>query len=252
MIGYNIDLASIALYLFWAFFAGLIYYLHRENKREGYPLVADRKDQLMPVNGFPAPPPPKTYLLADGKKIVVDGRADNRPVKAEYVDSLPGSPLEPTGNPMIDGVGPAAYAERDDHPDMTIDGLAKIVPLRAAPGYYLESRDPDPRGMNVKGLDGLVAGVVKDAWVDRSEYIMRYYEVALTGSEKIVLVPSNMCRVDGAKRELRVKAVLASQFADAPVLRNPDVITLLEEDKVCGYFGGGYLYATPARMEPVL
>ena len=83
MIGYNIDLASIALYLFWAFFAGLIYYLHRENKREGYPLVTDRKNEPMPVLGFPAPPPPKTYLLADGKKVVVDGRADNRPVKAD-------------------------------------------------------------------------------------------------------------------------------------------------------------------------
>ncbi len=252
MIGNNIDLASVTLYLFWAFFAGLIYYLHRENKREGYPLVTDRKNELMPVLGFPPPPPPKTYLLADGKKIVVDGRADNRPVKAEYVDRFPGAPLEPTGNPLVDGVGPAAYAERDDHPDMTIDGLPKIVPLRAAPGFYLESRDPDPRGMKVRGADGVVAGIVKDAWVDRSEYIMRYYEVALTGSEKIVLVPNTMCRVDGAKRELRVAAVVASQFADAPVLRKPDVITLLEEDKVCGYFGGGYLYATPERMEPLL
>jgi photosynthetic reaction center H subunit len=252
MIGYNFDLATIALYLFWAFFAGLIYYLHRENKREGYPLVTDRKNEPMPVLGFPAPPPPKTYLLADGKKVVVDGRADNRPVKAEYVGPFPGAPLEPTGNPMVDGVGPAAYAEREDHPDMTLDGHPKIVPLRAAPDYYLESRDPDPRGMNVKGADGKVAGAVKDVWVDKSEYIVRYYEVAVAGSDKTVLVPSTMCRVDGGRRELRVKAVLASQFADAPALRKPDVVTLLEEDKICGYFGGGYLYAEPSRLEPLL
>ena len=37
-----IDVAQIALYAFWVFFAGLIYYLHREDKREGYPLESDR------------------------------------------------------------------------------------------------------------------------------------------------------------------------------------------------------------------
>jgi photosynthetic reaction center H subunit len=71
MIGYNIDLASIALYLFWAFFAGLIYYLHRENKREGYPLVADRKDQLMPVNGFPAPRRPRPTCLLTARRLLL-------------------------------------------------------------------------------------------------------------------------------------------------------------------------------------
>ena len=38
----SIDLALIALYAFWIFFAGLIFYLRREDKREGYPLVSDR------------------------------------------------------------------------------------------------------------------------------------------------------------------------------------------------------------------
>ena len=33
-----IDVAQLVLYAFWIFFAGLIFYLHRENKREGYPL----------------------------------------------------------------------------------------------------------------------------------------------------------------------------------------------------------------------
>ena len=77
MVANHFDLAQIALYLFWAFFAGLIYYLHRENKREGYPLVTDRPNELRPVLGFPAPPPPKTYLLAGGKKVVVEGRHAN-------------------------------------------------------------------------------------------------------------------------------------------------------------------------------
>ncbi|HEY5309302.1 MAG TPA: photosynthetic reaction center subunit H, partial [Casimicrobiaceae bacterium] len=37
-----IDVAQIALYAFWIFFAGLIFYLRREDKREGYPLESDR------------------------------------------------------------------------------------------------------------------------------------------------------------------------------------------------------------------
>jgi len=33
-----VDLAQILLYVFWIFFAGLIYYLAMENHREGYPM----------------------------------------------------------------------------------------------------------------------------------------------------------------------------------------------------------------------
>ena len=36
-----VDVAQIVLYLFWIFFAGLIYYLIREGHREGYPMVSD-------------------------------------------------------------------------------------------------------------------------------------------------------------------------------------------------------------------
>src|ERR1700755_1464410 len=32
------DVAQVVLYGFWIFFAGLIFYLRREDKREGYPL----------------------------------------------------------------------------------------------------------------------------------------------------------------------------------------------------------------------
>lgn len=250
MVANHFDLAQIALYLFWAFFAGLIYYLHRENKREGYPLITDRKNELRPALGFPAPPPPKTYLMPGGKKVVVDGRADTRTPNATPVGVWPGAPLEPNGDPLLAGVGPSSYAERDDHPDLTVDGEPKIVPLRAAPAFFLEKRDPDPRGKPVKGADGKVAGVVKDAWIDKSEYIMRYYEVALAGSERTVLVPSNFARVND--RELRVHALMAHQFAGAPAIKNADTITLLEEDKLCGYFGGGRLYAEPSRQEPLI
>ena len=61
-----LDLTTLVLYAFWIFFAGLVYYLRREDKREGYPLVSDRRN--IPVQGFPARPPQKTYLTEHGEE----------------------------------------------------------------------------------------------------------------------------------------------------------------------------------------
>ncbi len=63
-----IDIAQIALYAFWIFFAGLIIYLRMEDKREGYPLESDRSGRIK-VQGFPAMPKPKTFRLADGTSV---------------------------------------------------------------------------------------------------------------------------------------------------------------------------------------
>ncbi|NBQ12772.1 MAG: photosynthetic reaction center subunit H, partial [Gammaproteobacteria bacterium] len=36
-----VDVAQVVLYVFWLFFFVLIFWLHREGKREGYPLESD-------------------------------------------------------------------------------------------------------------------------------------------------------------------------------------------------------------------
>ncbi len=167
-----------------------------------------------------------------------------------------GAPLVPTGNPLVDAVGPAAYADRADVPDITVHGDAKIVPLRMAPGYMVAEGDPDPRGLKVKGCDGAIAGTIVDIWVDRSEPQVRYYEVQLAGSERVVLLPGpfvqwpnfGLTRTD----HVRVKAITAAQFRDVPGTRSPIQITLLEEDRICAYYAGGHLYATPKRSQPLL
>jgi photosynthetic reaction center H subunit len=61
-----------------------------------------------------------------------------------------------------------------------------------------------------------------------------------------------MCVVHKKLSRVRLDAVLGSQVAGAPTLANPDQVTLLEEEKIVGYFGAGYLYSTPDRSEPVL
>ena len=66
-----IDVAQLALYGFWLFFAGLIWYLHRENKREGYPLVSPERSGRVVIEGFPGVPSPKTFHMHDGTTVSV-------------------------------------------------------------------------------------------------------------------------------------------------------------------------------------
>jgi photosynthetic reaction center H subunit len=162
--------------------------------------------------------------------------------------------MVPTGNPMIDGVGPASYADREDVPETTFEGLPAIVPLRDVPTSYIEPNDPDPRGMPVIGADGKGAGTVRDVWLDRAEALIRYLEVevATPAGTRNVLLPMNLSRVSGRRKTVKVRSILAGQFADVPALANPNLVTKREEDKIMGYFGGGNLYATPARQEPLL
>jgi photosynthetic reaction center H subunit len=61
----HIDVAQLVLYAFWIFFAGLIIYIRKEDKREGYPLESDRSGSIK-VQGFPAMPEPKSYRLNSG------------------------------------------------------------------------------------------------------------------------------------------------------------------------------------------
>ena len=256
----QIDVAQLVLYAFWIFFAGLLIYLQRESRREGYPLVNQETGEE--VNHGLWLPEPKTFLLADGTTVTVpDPEKDRRDLPLEAAAPGTGMPFSPTEDPMTAGVGPGAYTPRANRPDVTFEGHARIVPTRVAHDYYVAEGDPDPRGMTVYGADGEAAGTVSDIWVDRAEYIGRYFEVDIPGLGRAadddgpavagtVLVPVNFTQIDSAG--VHVVAILASQFGDVPRISNPDIITLDEEERVVAYYGGGYLYATPARLEPLV
>ena len=249
-----IDVAQLTLYAFWIFFAGLIFYLRREDKREGYPLVSDLPAE-QGITGFPPLPDAKTFLLPHGGERTAPRIEPRESFAAVPSAPWPGAPFIPTGNPMIDGVGDASYARRPDEPELAWeDGKPKIVPLRVAREYSLASEDPEIIGWTVVGADGIVVGTIVDAWIDRSEAMLRYIEVALTAplAARTVLMPSGFAQLYRKTREAYVYALLASQFADVPTLKNPDQVTLLEEDRISGYFAGGLLYATPERSEPLV
>jgi photosynthetic reaction center H subunit len=248
-----IDVAQLVLYAFWIFFAGLIVYLLRENKREGYPLESDRSDRAprVSVQGFPGVPDPKTFLLRDGRVVKAPRvEAPAGPLRARPIGPWPGAPLQPDGDPMKAEVGPGSYTMRPDILDRTADGLPRLVPLRGGGSATVSGRDPDPRGLPVIGADGRVAGTVRDLWLDQAEMLFRYLELEPAGGGARVLLPINFARID--ERRVRVRSLLAAQFTGVPVLRDPETVTMLEEERIMAYYGAGTLYATAQRQEPLL
>ncbi len=247
------DVAQLALWAFWIFFAGLVVYLQRESTREGFPLVSDKPGRI----GLQEPavlPAPKTFLLKNGTTVLAP-RFEEPEAEPKAVPSagFPGAPLIPTGDPLVDGVGPAAWANRTDVADIMWEtGEPRIVPMRVDPAYFVAPEDPNPVGFDVIGCDDMVAGQVVDTWVDRSETVIRYLEIKLTGSGKIVLAPLAMSVVKGKARQVKIRSITSTQFFNVPTLRNAEQITRLEEDKICAYYAGGTLYATAARQEPLL
>ncbi len=289
-----IDVAQLVLYAFWLFFFTLIFWLHRETKREGYPL--EQYDESKPgLAGWPDMPPPKTFVLPHGQGTRTVPRPEPEPQRdLALKKGPPGYPLEPTGDPMKDGVGPGSWNIRPQKPDLTNEGEPRIRPLRVLPDWSLAEQDPDPRGQPVYGVDGEIGGTVVDCWMDLAEPQLRYLEVEVAGAApapaqgefgggseqfgggsgqfgggsgepggspggfggapaaKRVLLPINFSRISGRDGSVRVQSITSKHFANVPTTASQDQVTLQEEDQITAYYGGGYLYALPERMEPLI
>lgn len=244
----NVDLAQVALYAFWVFFFGLVVYLQRENQREGYPLEDEDGQTTWP--SLFSTPKPKTFILPGGRGEVSfpNDERETRTFAMERVAKAAGSPYQPTGNPMVDGVGPAAYAMRKDEPELDGHGNPKIQPMRAHPEYEAFA-GRDPRGMPVTAGDGEIVGEISDMWIDVPEMLVRYLEVDLGGGDKR-LIPMPLSRITW--RGVRVVALYSEHFPGVPKTKADAVVTKLEEEKICAYYAGGKLYAARENVESVL
>lgn len=263
------DVAELTFLAFFVFFIGLVLYLNRESRREGYPLeheqsgIVESKESIFDgeKKTFKLPQGRGTYTPEDAPRDELS-KVGNIPAKQAF--GAGGAPWVPTGDAMKDGMGPAAYAQRADVPDVTFDGRPRIVPIADSHEIEIAPKDKSPVGLPVYGVDKKLAGEVSDVWVDQSEHIIRYLEVT-TNSGKKVLAPMFVCAiqskgflggltplVDDQVPLVDIDAITAAQFEDVPGLATPGQITRLEEDKIMGYYGGGYMYATADRGEPWL
>ncbi|MDO6416224.1 photosynthetic reaction center subunit H [Sphingomonas sp. BIUV-7] len=246
---------DVALLVFWAFvlfFICLVIYLRREDRREGYPL----EDELTGRQAVPGGPlsaaSPKSFLLPFDHGIVTTPTKGRElfDIAARRTERSHGAPYAPTGDPLIDGIGPAAWADRAKRPDLDMDGHPRIVPLGSAAGYGIAREDSDLSGWPVIGADGAVAGHVISLWIDTADRLVRYLQLEAEGGP--LLAPMMMAKLDHRRRRIVIDALNAAQFAGVPRLGATDQITLYEEERVQAYFGGGYLYANAGRQEPWL
>ena len=247
------DLASLSIWLFWGFFALLIYYLQTENMREGYPLEDDNGDPAANQGPFPVPSP-KTFKLPHGRGEVTVPGPDTQArtnLALERTNASNGFPMEPTGDPMVDGVGPASWAARRDVPELDGHGHLKIIPMSGADKFHI-SAGRDPRGLPVQAGDKEIVGTIVDMWIDEPEQLVRYLTIELDaayGSGKR-LVPIQLVKIKSDR--VAIHSIYGKHFANVPMIKAPGQITLLEEEKICAYYGGGKLYADQARQEPQL
>ncbi len=261
------DVAELTFLAFFVFFIGLVIYLNRESRREGYPLeheqsgIVESRESIFDgeKKTFNLPHGRGTYVPEDVARDELS-KVENIPAKQGF--GAGGAPWVPTGNAMKDGMGPAAFAQRQDYPDLTFDGRPRIVPIADSHEIEIAPNDRDPVGLPVYDANKKLAGTVSDVWVDQSEHIIRYLEVT-TNSGRKVLAPMTFAAIQGKgflggitplvddqKELVDIEAITAEQFEDVPGLATPGQITRLEEDKIQAYYGGGYMYATAERGEP--
>ncbi|MBK5933464.1 photosynthetic reaction center H subunit [Rhodovulum imhoffii] len=250
----NFDLASLSLWLFWLFFAGLIFYLQRMNMHEGYPLETDAGETSPNQGMFPLPKE-KTFKLPHGAgELTVPNQLTdprNANLALRQTSKANGFPFEPTGNPMVDGVGPAAWCARKDEPELDGKGHPKIQPMKHLKTFKV-SGGRDPRGLSVVAGDGESVGTVTEMWVDEPEQMVRYLEVELDPAYGggIRLLPMQLARIGWLKKQVNVHSIYGKHFADVPQTKSSTQITKLEEEKICAYYAGGKLYADPKeRLE---
>lgn len=241
----NFDLASLSIWLFWGFFALLVYYLQTENMREGYPL--ETEDGAPAANQGPfAVPSPKVFDLPHGRGLVTVPSDDNEAAHRRHDLALArssgaeGFPHVPTGNPLVDGVGPASWTPRADVPELDGHGKLKLQPM-ADVSEFKVSAGRDPRGMPVHAADRVAVGRVADLWIDVPEQLVRYLEIELaSGARRLVPMTMALIRSD----RVRVDALTADLFEGIPTTKSAHEVTKLEEEKISAYVAGGLLYAT--------
>lgn len=259
------DVAELAFLLFFGFFIALVFYLNKESRREGYPLEDEVTGKVEESSSL-FDGDKKSFQLPHGRGTYVpeDVARDDVNVAGVQAFRAGGAPWVPTGDAMVDGMGPAAFANRSKYPDLTFDGRPRIVPIADSHELIVSPNDPQLIGWPVMAADKQMVGKVSDIWVDQAEHLIRYLEIETTTGKK-VLAPMMVASVHGNSlldallpivsdkpEYVEIDAITAEQFERVPELETAGIITRYEEDRVQAYFGGGYMYATPERAEPWL
>ena len=166
--------------------------------REGYPLENEEGDLSANQGPYGGPSETKTIKLPHGRGSITvpENGKEKRKLSIKRENIAGGAPFSPTGNPMTDGIGAAACAERRDVPELDRHGKPKIVPMRTLKKYEV-SAGKDPRGMNVISADKKIVGKISILG-DAPEQLVRYLEIELKDKTSCLLpMPLALIRGDG-------------------------------------------------------
>lgn len=252
----QIDLPTLAVWIFILFFVGLVFWLQVQSKREGYPLRAS-PFTTESMDGFP-PPPEKalTYLLNEGGTTEAPHYYPQPPTTAVPVHRFDGTAFSPVGNPLLAGIGPGSWVMKKDAPALTERGDLLLQPLTLLPEWSIEAADADPHGMIVFDRRWTEIGRVTEVWIDRGSKIVRMLEVQLHDEFRAgqmpgrILVPIFQTAIKEKARTIRVAALWAHQFADVPIPARPDMITGPEEERLNAYYAAGEFYRNSPLTTP--
>ena len=242
--------------MFFIFFVGLVIYLQRENMREGYPLVDEDGTPRRRGRCLAAALRTRSSSLPHGRgeMAVPSGQNIDRTDLGHWpaTNAAGGFPFDPTGDPMVDGVGPGI-----------LGAAATMCPSSTGTGHPEDRSDvgdraastfrggSDPRGMPVVSGDDVIVGMIIDMWIDEPEQLVRYLEISLEPEHR----RRQAARADDDGADLSEpgpgharSTANISQACRRPRRRRE--VTKLEEDKIMAYYGGGLLYADATREAP--
>ena len=190
----QLDIPTLAFWVFALFFVGLVFWLQRESKREGYPLKASPFTTEL-LDGFPPPPAGElTYILNEGGTTDAPHFYEQPPTHSRPMHQFDGTPFRPLGNPLLAAIGPGSWVMKKDVPALTERGDRLLEPLRAMHEWSIERQDADPRGMAVFDWRWNEVGRVVDVWIDRGIKIIRMLEVELRDDLRAGYVPGSAPR----------------------------------------------------------
>ncbi len=129
-------------------------------------------------------------------------------------------------------------------PELTGEGDPKIQPMSGHEHFFV-SAGAIPRGMPVVCNDDNVVGYVADLWIDVPEQLIRYLEIELEANAGggRCLAPIQLVRV--RPRYVDIRTLDTARMAQVPKTASMGQITLLEEEKLVAFYGGGELYCRP-------
>lgn len=149
MDSFYFDLPTLLIYLFWIFFALLIIYIRREDKRVGYPLESDRP--TLAVQGYPAIPAPRAPRAKHPALKGTDTPMHQQPTPEEGMKSAsPGDAavaamyaVEAARKAKASGAAPAPPAAPPAMTHAAPEAAPDIAPEPAAPEAHTDHSDEE-------------------------------------------------------------------------------------------------------------